>query len=110
MRHVDRKSVERLEQALRQVFYKRRRIGIEPSELWTVGVMSDIRRIGRLNAAVDFWALFERMIWKFIPAAVAFVLLLVVVFTQIDPPPDNIVADIYTEANFESGLYAYYNR
>ncbi len=50
------------------------------------------------------------MIWKFIPAAVALVLLLGVVFTKIDPAPDNIVADIYSEANLDSELYAFYER
>jgi hypothetical protein len=50
------------------------------------------------------------MIWKFIPAAVALVLLLGVAFTQIDPAPENTIADIYSEENLDSGLYAFYDR
>ena len=110
MRHLDQKSAERLGQALRQAFYEKRRSEIKPSEFWIVGIMSEIRRVGRLNAESDFWTAFERMIWKFIPAAVALVLLLGVAFTQIDPVPDNIVADIYNEANLDSALYAFYDR
>ncbi|UCE54221.1 MAG: hypothetical protein JSV31_01905 [Desulfobacterales bacterium] len=110
MRHLDRKSIERLGQAFRQAFYERRRIEFKPSEFWIVGVMSEIRRIGRLNAEIDFWTLFEKMIWKFIPAAVALVLLLSVAFTQIDPAPENIIANIYGEENLDSGLYAFYDQ
>jgi hypothetical protein len=110
MRHLDRKSAERLGQALRQAFYERRRTEIKPSEFWIVGVMSEIRRSGRFNAGNDFWTVFERMIWKFIPAAVVLVLLLGVAFTQINSAPDNIVADIYSEANLDSELYAFYDR
>ena len=109
MRHLDRKSAERLGQALRQTFYERRRIEIKPSKFWIAGVMSEIRRSGPLNAESDFWTVFEKMIWKFIPAAVALVLLLGVVFTQINFSPDNIIADIYAEESIDSGLYAYYN-
>ena len=110
MRHLDRKSAERLGKALQQTYYERRHIEIEPSEFWMVGVMSEIRRIGRLNTEIDFWTLFEKMIWKFIPAAVALVLLLGVAFTQIDPAPENTIADIYSEENLDSGLYAFYDR
>lgn len=111
MTHLDRKSAERLGQALRQAFYERRRIEFKPSEFWIAGVMSEIRRIGRLNAESDFWTVFEKMIWRFIPAAVALLLLLGVAFTQIDPAPYNNVADIYyNEENLDSGLYALYDR
>ena len=109
MRHLDRKSAERLGQALRQTFYERRRIEIKPTKFWIAGVMSEIRRSGPLNAESDFWTVFEKMIWKFIPAAVALVLLLGVVFTQINFSPDNIIADIYAEESIDSGLYAFYN-
>jgi hypothetical protein len=110
MRHLDRKSGERLGKALQKTYYERRHIEIEPSEFWIVGVMSQIRRIGRLNTEIDFWTLFEKMIWKFIPAAVALVLLLGVAFTQIHPARENVVADIYSEENLDSGLYAYYDQ
>ena len=110
MRHLNRKSGERLGKALQQTYYERRHIEIEPSGFWMVGVMSQIRRIGRLNTEIDFWTLFEKMIWKFIPAAVALVLLLGVAFTKIEPAPDNIVADIYSEENLDSGLYAFFDQ
>ena len=110
MRHLDRKSTERLGQVLRQAFFERRRIEFKPSEFWLVEVMSEIRRIGRLNAEIEYWALFEKLIWKFIPAAVALVLLLGVAFTQIDSSPDNIIADIYAEESIDSGLYAFYDQ
>ena len=111
MRHLDRKSSERLGQVFRQTFYERRRIEFKPSELWIVGVMSEIRRIGGLNARkVISGLLFEKMIWKFIPAAVALVLLLGVAFTQINFPPENIIADIYGEENLDSGLYAFFDQ
>jgi len=110
MRHLDRKSGERLGKALQQTYYERRNIEIEPSGFWMVGVMSQIRRIGRLNTEIDFWTLFEKMIWKFIPAAVALLLLLGVAFTQIKPAPENIIADIYSEENLDSGLYAFYDQ
>ena len=110
MKHLDRKSAERLRHVFRQAFYERGRIEFKPSKFWIVGVMSEIRRIGRLNAEIDFWTLFEKMIWKFIPAAIALVLLLGVVFTQIDPAPENIIADIYSEENLDSGLYAFYDQ
>jgi hypothetical protein len=110
MRQLDRKSAHRLGQAFRHAFYERGRIEIKPTEFWTVEVMSEIRRIGRLTAESDFWSVFERMIWRFIPAAVALVVLLGVAFTQIDPVPDNIVADIYSEAQLDSALYAFYDR
>jgi hypothetical protein len=54
--------------------------------------------------------LFEKMLWKFIPAAVALVLILGVVFTEIHPARENIIADIYSEENLDSGLYAYYDQ
>jgi hypothetical protein len=110
MKHPDRKSTERLRQVFRQAFYERTRIEFKPSEFWLVGVMSEIRRIGRLNAELDFWMLFEKMLWKFIPAAVALVLILGVVFTEIHPARENIIADIYSEENLDSGLYAYYDQ
>ena len=110
MRHLDRKSAQRLGQAFRHAFYQRRRIDIKPTTFWTVEVMSEIRRIGRLNAESDFWSVFERLIWKFIPAAVALVLIMGVAFTQIDSAPDNVVADIYSEAQLDSALYAFYDR
>jgi hypothetical protein len=110
MRQLNRKSAERLEQTLRQTFHERRRIEANPSKFWVVGVMSEIRRIGPLNTQNDFWTLFEKMIWKFIPAAVAFVLLLGVAFTQIKPASGNIVADIYSEENFDAGIYAFLDR
>ena len=110
MRHLDRKSAQRLGQIFRHAFYQRRRIEIKPTDLWTVEVMSEVRRIGRLTAESDFWSIFERMIWRFIPAAVALVLLLGVAFTQIDPVPDNVVADIYSEAQLDAALYAFYDR
>jgi len=110
MRHLDRKSAERLAKALKQSFYERRRVDIDPGEYWTIKVMSEIRRTGPLNGQNDFWTVFERMIWKFIPAAVAIALLMGVAITQIGPAPDNLVADIYSEANFDSGLYAFYDR
>ena len=110
MRHLDRKSTERLGQVLRQAFYERRRIECKPSEFWLVGVMSEIRRIGRLNTEIDFWTLFEKMIWKFIPAAVALLLLLGVAFTQIHPARENVIADIYSEENLDSGLDVYYDQ
>ena len=110
MRQIDRKAAKRLLKAFKHAFYERGRVDIDPGEFWTIGVMSEIRRIGPLKGQNDFWALFERMIWKFIPAAVAIVLLLGVAITQIGPAPDNIVADIYSEANLDSGLYAFYNR
>jgi len=110
MKNLDRKSTERLKQVFRQAFYERGQVEFKPSELWLVGVMSEIRRIGGLNVEIDFWTVFENMIWKFIPAAVALVLLLGVAFTQIDPAPENIIADIYSEENLDSGLYAFYDR
>ena len=110
MKQSDRISAERLAKAFKQTFLQRKRIDIAPPELWTIGVMSEIRRIGPLNGQNDFWTLFEKMIWRFIPAAVAIVLLLGVAISQIDPAPDNIVADIYREANLDSGLYAFYDR
>ena len=110
MRHLDRKSTQRLRQVFRQAFLERGRIEFTPSESRVVEIMSEVKRIGRLNAPeIDFWMLFEKMIWKFIPAAVALVLLLGVVFTQINFSPDNIIADIYAEESIDSGLYAYYN-
>jgi len=72
--------------------------------------MSQVRRIGPLKEPVDFWTAVEGMLWKFIPAALAFLLLLAVVFTQFDPAPDNVVADIYNGGNLESGLYAFYDQ
>ena len=110
MRHLDRKSAERLGQVLRQACYEENRIEFKPSEFWRVGVMSEIRRIGRLNAEVEFWRLFEKMTWKFIPAAAAVVLLLGVAFTQIHPARESLIADIYSEENLDSGLYAYYDQ
>jgi len=110
MRHLDRKSSDRLRKALQQTYCERRHIEIEPSKFWMVGVMSQIRRIGHLSAEVDFWSLFEKMTWKFIPAAVALLLLLGVAFTQIHPAGENVIADIYSEENLDSGLYAYYNQ
>jgi hypothetical protein len=110
MRHLDRKSAERLGHALRQAFYERRQIEIKPSKFWLVEVMSEIRRSGPLNAESDFWTVFEKMIWKFIPAAVALVLLLGVAFSKIEPAPDNIVAEIYSEENLDSGLYAFFDQ
>jgi hypothetical protein len=110
MKHLDQKSTERLRQVFRQAFYERRRIEVKPSEFWLVGVMSEIRRIGRLKTELDFWMLFEKMLWKFIPAAVVFVLILGVVFSEIHPARENIIADIYSEENLDSGLYAYYDQ
>jgi hypothetical protein len=110
MKHLDRKSTERLRHVFRQAFYERGRIEFKPSKFWIVGVMSEIRRIGRLNAEIDFWTLFEKMIWKFIPAAAALVLIIGVVFTQIERAPQNIIADIYSEENLDSGLYAFYDQ
>jgi hypothetical protein len=110
MRYLDRKLAQRLAQVFRHAFYERRRIEIKPSDFWTVEIMSEIRRIGRLNAESNFWSVFERLIWKFIPAAIALVLLLGVALTQIDPVPDNVVADIYSEAQLDSALYAFYDR
>ena len=109
MKHLDQKSTQRLSRVFRQVFYERGRIEFKSSEFWIAGVMSEVRRIGRLNAEIDFWTLFEKMIWKFVPAAVAFVLLLSVIFTQFNPAPENIIADIYAEESIDSGPYAFYN-
>jgi hypothetical protein len=33
-----------------------------------------------------------------------------VAFTQIHPGGDNVIADIYSEENLDSGLYAYYDQ
>jgi hypothetical protein len=110
MRQFDRIPAERLAKAFKQTFLERKRIDIDPSEFWTAGVMSEVRRIGPLNGQHDFWTIFERLTWRFIPAAVAIVLLLGVAISQIDPAPDNIVADIYREANLDSGPYAFYDR
>ena len=110
MRHSDRKPTEKLGQVLRRAFKEGSRVEFKPSEFWRVGVMSEIRRIGRLNGEIEYWALFEKMIWKFIPAAVALVLLLGVVFTQIDASPENLMADIYAEESVDSGLYAFYDQ
>ena len=107
MRHLDRKSTEKLGQVLRQAFREKGRVQFEPSEFWRVGVMSEIRRIGPLNAEIEYWRLFETMIWKFIPAAVALVLILGVAFTQFDASPDNLIADIYAEESIDSGLYTF---
>ena len=110
MRHSDRKSTEKLGQVLRQAFHEKSRTQFKPTEFWRVGVMSEIRRIGPLNAQNEYWTLFEKMIWKFFPAAVALVLLLGVAFTQIHPARENVIADIYSEENLDSGLYAYYDQ
>lgn len=107
MRPSHRKSTEKLGHALRKAFKERSRVEFKPSEFWRVGVMSEIRRIGPLNAEIDYWTLFEKMIWKFIPAAVALVLLLGVAFTQIDAFPDNLIADIYAEESVDTGLYTF---
>jgi hypothetical protein len=110
MRRLEQKSTERLGHVLRQAFSEQRRVEFKPTEFWRVGVMSEIRRIGRLNAEIEYWALFEKLIWKFIPAAVALVLILGVAFTQIDSSPENIIADIYAEESIDSGLYAFYDQ
>ena len=107
MRHSDRKSTEKLGQVLRQAFHEKSRTQFKPTEFWRVGVMSEIRRIGPLNAQNEYWTLFEKMTWKFIPAAVALVLLLGVAFTQIDASRDNLIADIYAEESVDSGLYTF---
>ena len=110
MRRLEQKSTERLRHVLQQAFAEQKQVEFKPSEFWHVGVMSEIRRIGRLNAEIEYWTLFEKLIWKFIPAAVALVLLLGVAFTQIDSPPENIIADIYAEESIDSGLYAFYDQ
>ncbi len=110
MKLSDRKAAERLANALRHTFFERGRLEIDPQNFRTAGIMAEIRRIGPLNGPNDFWIVFEKMAWKFIPAAIALVLFLGVAFTQIESADNDIVADIYNEANFDSGLYAIYNR
>ena len=110
MKQSNHKAAERLANALQNAFSERRRMEIDPRKFRTAGIMAEIRRIGPLNGPNDFWSVFEKMAWKFIPAAVALVLFLGVAFTQIESADNDIVADIYNETNFESGLYAFYNR
>ncbi len=43
---------------------------------WQQKVMADIRKIGPLNGKENFFMLFDRFVWRFIPAACALIVIL----------------------------------
>jgi len=45
---------------------------------WQKKVMADIRKIGPLNGKENFFKLFDRFVWRFVPAACALIVVLTV--------------------------------
>ncbi len=81
-----------------------------PSPNWRKGVMSRLPNLEVLEPPIDQWAVMERLLWRFIPAAGALTLFLAILVSQFGPDRTEELARIMSADSAGSGLYAFYQR
>ena len=72
----DQNNQQQLHETLKTAYFQQEHAGEKPGSRWTMDVMREIRRIGPLNAQVNPFLFFERVVWRFSTAACAIILLL----------------------------------
>lgn len=73
---------ERLEKALTTAYHEKE--SPEVNESWQMKVMSNIRKLGPLNAKTDSLMLFEQVVWRFAPVACLLILTLTAFMINLD--------------------------
>lgn len=73
---------ELLKKAFQDVYFAKERDGAE--EGWQVQVMRRVRQAGPLKSASGFWLSFEHVVWRLAPVCCLLVLLLGVLFMNMD--------------------------
>jgi len=97
----------RLHRLLRAVHRQKQAETMNPEPGWRQGVMI---RLGAANgrAAVDPWAVMARLVWRFVPAAGALALFLIVLISRAGTDTAGEVARILSGDSADAGLYAFY--
>jgi hypothetical protein len=73
---------EFLKKAFQEVYLTKERD--EMGDRWQSQVMRRVRQIGPLKSAAGFWPSFERLVWRLAPVCCLLVLLLSVLFMNMD--------------------------
>jgi hypothetical protein len=79
-----------------------------PTPPWRHRLMTRVAQVGDTSSRVDPWALMERLVWRFVPAACALTLLLAVWISQAGPDPAGEWSRIVSGETAVPGLYTYY--
>ncbi|MEW6265153.1 MAG: hypothetical protein AB1641_18910 [Thermodesulfobacteriota bacterium] len=110
MKKSQKKAMARIRLSLATAYRRREYQDSESDGLWRARVMKHIRTLGALNDRPSNWEIFGTLAWKFIPVAVAVVLLLSLTVSRLDSGSGPIMADMTVEDPTDYGLYAYYRK
>jgi len=106
MKTVKKEDFGRAGKALAAAYHEKERAGV--GALWQTRVMSHIRRIGPLYPQVDFFELFQRLVWRIAPAAFVLVCLLAVFISRYDFVSGYEISKMLTEDPADFSLLALY--
>ncbi len=73
---MDSIKEDRLKKVLVSAYLKKEKDTV--GDGWRKKVMADVRRIGPLNGNDNFFMLFDRFVWRFVPAACVLIAILTV--------------------------------
>ena len=79
-----------------------------PSEAWRKGLMNNLPGKGAPAVWADPWRVMEKLVWRFVPAAVALTLLLAFMVARVGPDPAAEVARLMSADYARVGLYTFY--
>lgn len=89
--------------------HRQRLAGVpQPDPAWRRHLMSRLARSSEPAPRIDQWAVMQRLVWRFVPAAGALTLLLAVWLSQFNPDPAGEWSRIMSADAAVSGLYTYY--
>lgn len=99
---------ERLRLVLAETHREKQKEAPKPTMAWRTGVMRSISRLEDSAPRIDQWAVMERLVWRFVPAAGAMALFLAVMVSQVGPDPAAEVASLMSTDTADSVLYTFY--
>jgi len=107
MKTHNKERFQKIMAALRDAHWAGEDGEIDPG--WQAGLMRHVRRLGSVDARMGYLDLLEQFLWKLTPAAVSLVLILGVLFYQMDFLSDYEIASFFTEDPLDASLVQLFN-
>ena len=102
------KRSERLRRLLGRAHQARQARTPLPGPEWRKRLMNSLPSLETRTARVDQWAFMERLVWRFVPAAGALALFMVILVGQVGPDPNLELASLLSSDSVDSVLYSFY--
>lgn len=95
MKRMKIEARERLRETLSAAYYEKEKVEVGKS--WQRRVMGEIRAMGAVSAKANDLELFEWFVWRFAPAAVILIVVLIAAITQFDFVSQYEIAELLME-------------